>query len=560
MELVYMSNYLDFNGLSTVNQMLIDKALQNSKYMLISNGIIDVSQANAFKIYVTTPTLLNVSGNTKKSIDDIWLTMLLISTVTWPSNVVFNDESNFQDFGYYIVKLTTFNGGLTWIGETVSCLSFDDFSGTNCIDVSSNGIINADQSNAWSLDGKSISRFSIASEDSDYFFLKIYDGNSNIVWPQNLVWDNELPSWSSDGVLSIFLFYTIDNGTTWHGKFIKRNLYFWKITVNTSATTSEAKVAEIPFSLKNLPNASLVVDWGDGTTETITSLSSNAHNPKHTYSINGVYQITMSSDMFDKMYIYGYDSYGNFILGDEYYGGGTTVASLSTYANTLQSIDTPLPRVIGITTGNMNAKSYKNSLSGIFSCCKKLVTIPDYIFAYNPQITSCSYAFEDCLKLQAIPEHTFYGIPEITSVGHCFDGCSSLTSIPENLFANCLHIHYAYSCFAYCSSISALPNSIFGNNTELTDLDSCFRKCTALRTIPETIFNGLTSLTSLCWTFYDCTNLYGFTIHIYSRKISDVRDFVSRRSGSTRTIYVPENSTTKTTFTSVSLGLTIIAE
>jgi hypothetical protein len=69
-------------------------------------------------------------------------------------------------------------------------------------------------------------------------------------------------------------------------------------------------------------------------------------------------------------------------------------------------------------------------------------------------------------------------------------------------------------------------------------------------------------VTSFEHCFSICSSLTDFTLHIGSSLVSNCSYFVTKKTGTTRTIYVPNNSTTQTTFNSVasSLGLTIIGE
>lgn len=71
-----------------------------------------------------------------------------------------------------------------------------------------------------------------------------------------------------------------------------------------------------------------------------------------------------------------------------------------------------------------------------------------------------------------------------------------------------------------------------------------------------------TEATDFKWCFSSCSALTDFTLHIGSSLVSSCSTFVTKKAGTTRTVYVPANSTTQTTFNNLAstLGLTVIGE
>jgi hypothetical protein len=117
-----------------------------------------------------------------------------------------------------------------------------------------------------------------------------------------------------------------------------------------------------------------------------------------------------------------------------------------------------------------------------------------------------------------------------------FFNCSKLVSIPAGMFDDNPDVTSFYECFCNCSSLASIPADLFNKNIAATDFTYCF----------------------IC--FSNNSSLSNFTLNIGSSIVVSVSDFVNLKSGAVRTINVPANSTTYTTFSNeaASLGLTIV--
>ena len=93
----------------------------------------------------------------------------------------------------------------------------------------------------------------------------------------------------------------------------------------------------------------------------------------------------------------------------------------------------------------------------------------------------------------------------------------------------------------------------------MTNFNSCFQGCTSLQSIPSGLFDSNTAVTNFQYCFYGCSSLTDFTLYIGSSSVTSCSSFVSKKSGTTRIVYVPDSSTTYTKFTAVAstLGLTV---
>ena len=71
-------------------------------------------------------------------------------------------------------------------------------------------------------------------------------------------------------------------------------------------------------------------------------------------------------------------------------------------------------------------------------------------------------------------------VVESTNFASCFRNCSALTSVPEGLFANNPNVTNFSYCFYYCYALTSIPEGLFANNPNVTNFTNCFRNCYAL--------------------------------------------------------------------------------
>ncbi len=213
-----------------------------------------------------------------------------------------------------------------------------------------------------------------------------------------------------------------------------------------------------------------------------------------------------------------------------------------------------------IPSGLFDNNTAATNFSGSFQNCSSLQSIPSGLFDSNTAVTSFYSCFQNCSSLQSIPSGLFDNNTEATTFQYCFYGCSSLQSIPSGLFDNNTAVTDFRYCFYNCTSLQSIPSGLFDNNTAVTTFNGCFGNCTSLASIPSGLFNNNTAVTIISNCFSGCTLLADFTLNIGSSLVTSASSFVTLKSGTTRTINVPANSSTYTTFSNVAsdLGLTIV--
>ena len=188
----------------------------------------------------------------------------------------------------------------------------------------------------------------------------------------------------------------------------------WQYTVTAA---SHMSAAGVPFSLDG-QNASITVDWGDGTRETFTSENAQYKvYPRHYYNDSrDKHTITIESRDFSKIY---YDSPCTDYEDYDYYGSYA-------FALTLYSIDSPLPKLAGSRFWNWQTNKVETLSNGLVKCFWNIPylerVVPD-IFVNNPNITSVWECFKYCDRLSNCTFHI--SSPSITD---CRDFITNVSS------------------------------------------------------------------------------------------------------------------------------------
>ena len=288
----------------------------------------------------------------------------------------------------------------------------------------------------------------------------------------------------------------------------------------------------IPFPESGTTPAELTVDWGDGTTPT-TVASGTALSSKdafcHSYPLTYVnYNIIITSGQTDKT-LQQIPPFGYSNRRDS--------------REKLVSIDTPLLNTAETDFGSCFSYYALRSIpedlfannpqatnfSYCFCSCTSLRSIPEGLFAHNPQATNFSYCFSET-RLQSIPEDLFANNPQATDFRDCFNK-TLLQSVPEGLFAN----NPQATSFSYCfnhTPLQSIPGGLFAHNPQATNFWCCFEGCTSLQSVPEGLFTNNTQVTNFKECFKDCTSLESVPTGLFANS-PQVKDFSGCFSGCT---------------------------
>lgn len=283
------------------------------------------------------------------------------------------------------------------------------------------------------------------------------------------------------------------------------------------------------------------VDWGDGSSDTVTVYNESAKN--HTYATAGTYTVTITGT------IAGWDfsslstsrrnltkilSWGDLQITDDrafYYCSNLTAITATDTIDLSQT--TSLRQMfwgcIKMTSiSSFGDTSSVTSFSGTFQYCYKLIKAPDGLDFSSA--TYVSTMFQYCYDLNDISNLDLGTAPTGLSCLSMFGYCTSLTSVNdinltkadnvEDMFLNCSAIVTAKniklsgpatgvdadSMFRGCSSLE----DVTGLEIDNVDISvSMFRDCSSLDTIPNLT---ATSLVDGAGMFISCTNLPDFTI------------------------------------------------
>ena len=202
-----------------------------------------------------------------------------------------------------------------------------------------------------------------------------------------------------------------------------------------------------------------VVNWGDGSSNTITSY--NQAQITHTYANDNSYQISITGTMPRMRF------------------------NFSASSDKVLSIDN---------WGNVTW----NSLNHAFSGCSNLISVArGGVFG---SVTDFNAAFQNCSSLTTFPLIN-------TSSGTTFEltwsGCTSLTSFP------CINTGNATSLFATWNSCTSLTSFPLINTSGLPILNATWANCYSLTSFP---LINTSSCTSLQTTWASCIGLMSFPL------------------------------------------------
>ena len=297
------------------------------------------------------------------------------------------------------------------------------------------------------------------------------------------------------------------------GATFTHNLREWKFTINTEATKSGDITTGIPLNLTNQAGVKFIVDWGDGTSNTLTSANYGTNDTRasmHDYAEAGIYQITITADKahWEKTYLYSKQFSAS--------SSNNSEVCLYWFRRTLLTVDSIIPKVKGCFVLEDTPYIQDNSFNYMFHACEKLTSIPSGLFDNNPDTTSFGQCFYRCTNLQAIPSGLFDKHTNALIFSSCFNSCDSITSIPTGLFDYNTKATRIRECFYGCDNISSIPSGLFANNPNVTDFSFCFYGVYALRSIPAGLFSSNTEVTSFSGCFEYCSALTSIPAELFS--------------------------------------------
>ena len=275
-----------------------------------------------------------------------------------------------------------------------------------------------------------------------------------------------------------------------------------------------------------------IVDWGDGTVETITKPDTTYTYYNHDYATDGPYTIKLTGRATaygtDSVFRVSYDS-ANLALQaiDGTLGGifptlpdGSQPLFKNSFAGAYNITSIPSKLFTGI-SGAPAGEMFRETFSG----CSDLTSIPSKLFAGisgAPASYMFANTFYGCSGLTSIPSDLFAGIsgaPASFMFASTFSGCSGLTgSIPSDLFAGISGApadSMFGGTFQGCSGLTSIPDGLFAGISGAPAsamFSGTFQGCSGLTSIPDGLFAGISGAPA-GWmfnsTFYGCSGLTG---------------------------------------------------
>ena len=330
---------------------------------------------------------------------------------------------------------------------------------------------------------------------------------------------------------------------------------------NCSALTAEFTLTTTPdtnsFEFSISAAGEFMVDWGDGTVETITKPDTTNTRYSHNYAPAGAYTIglggqataynTSTSTAAISFYVNYSDTQSKKIASID--------GSLGAIFGTLPDATEKQPRFYNTFSGasNMTGSIPSDLFAGIsgapaesmfestfYGCSGLTGAIPDGLFAGisgAPASFMFDSTFKGCSGLTgAIPDGLFgnlTGEPASSMFDSTFNGCSGLTgAIPDGLFGNLTGAPASgmfQSTFYGCSGLTgAIPDGLFGNLTGAPVsfmFDRTFYGCSGLTSIPENLFGNISGTAGYYMfnqTFYNCTSLTGPSARINGQYLYEI--------------------------------------
>ena len=280
--------------------------------------------------------------------------------------------------------------------------------------------------------------------------------------------------------------------------------------------------------------SSYTVDWGDGTTSSITPSGSIAQKQYNysTYSgsvlaegykaavvnITNFYGGNLTGLSLQQKYVIGspYPVLVNGVitkwldvaLGSPYLttlgvGGSTTYLSwlqqfqLISCASSATTIATSLlASCYGLqSVPTLNLPSNYTTLSGLFNGCYSLKVSPT--FPSSSVTVNCNQLFYNCYMLETVKSSNFSGI-RINSAVSMFQQCFSLKNAPMLDLSNCINVN---QMFRQCENLISVP---WYNTANCTNFSQMFVSCYTIKWVP-TYNTGLS--TTCLQMFNQCFNL-----------------------------------------------------
>ena len=246
---------------------------------------------------------------------------------------------------------------------------------------------------------------------------------------------------------------------SWAQKFSRGNIPAAVAAFLEYVTTSVSS-----FTLLSTGTVDYEVDWGDGTTESLTT-----NNPTHTYSSAGTYTIKVTPAEGSTY--------------SPYYNNDASAASIASVSS----------------TGGSQLDSFTRSFYG----ASNMTSFSGDLDTSHITGNGFERAWRDCSSLTSFPQIDTSGA---NNFGNSWRDCSSLTSFP---LLDTSSVTYFYYTWANCSGLTSFP---LIDTSSGVNFGNAWRNCSGLTSFPQLDFSRGTNFFS---AWFNCTGLTSFPANMF---------------------------------------------
>ena len=288
------------------------------------------------------------------------------------------------------------------------------------------------------------------------------------------------------------------------------------------------------------------IDYGDGTTKTLTGTSSNSSEVKEFNRGEYIFKIA-EYDNTCKFGLMDYERHGEFEVEVIYWGDIDKNTSLN--LDHVSKIYEPEPDKMFVAYNKAKfseipewlfEKKATATMSSAFWRCDNIRSIPENLFEKCINVKEFKSTFYECSNITSIPENLFKHNVNATHFTETFSWCRGLTSIPENLFKYNVNATSFRKTFHYCDNITSIPENLFKYNVNTTDFTKTFEDLSSIISIPENLFKYNVNATDFTGVFHGCTLIRNIPENLFKYNVNAI-NFQTSFKYCTYLASIPEN-------------------
>ena len=146
-------------------------------------------------------------------------------------------------------------------------------------------------------------------------------------------------------------------------------------------------------------------------------------------------------------------------------------------------------------------------LSSLFSGCSSLVSLPDISKWKTSKVTNMNNLFSKCSSLKSLPDISKWDVKNVSNMNNLFSDCSSLKTLPKISNWNTQNVFNITRMFYNCQSLTSLPDISKWNVSKLEHINSLFEGCSSLKELPDLSRWKMDNVKSLFSVFSGCSSL-----------------------------------------------------